>query len=627
MLSLCLACNARTTESVKKLLGRYCRCNRTPANQGPLPHPSNAVGDDDNDSQSWGGEGHYEPDDGYGTSGGHDDPRLVADEPSMGWSTRVDGMDDMTWPGHGQAEPLRASGSDAGVHGGMAGSTDRGIMSESEVRRLFGNRSEYPQHMADFLLREHLKEGDGRRGLVYQTLIDPGRQSHFGDLDDDEMNHHLHILSLHHGITQSKRKDVCGMTDRIVSEGRKSKAAEVSAQSDAFVESIKRRLGDHCDPLLLESVLKEVKADVKAEMDEFHINQAKRRKISQPTDYNRIRSKYVESSSSMLHMMPMPEVNILHGCAHIPANQSANLLLALCPNVDIHRAGYDEDWTDERGNYKCQLFWEVHGRVKTMMRDDPQNVTRDARVVFVRPWSDGFEAHKIKAKNAYNNLQLFTLTLRTIGGKGKKRHTLPFGLCFKKESHAKIFMQLLEEVTALEVPTKRYFGQEKRFYTTIICMDMISADYPERCANAIISQLGLFTHRWGFSCIYNDGVTPSCRPCELARIERLLCGEATRAETGTDCSGCTDWWSDGRFGVHVNAKRYPIAPGHKTPEPAPAVEITFEMLVNSMDDLQTWYSNSVSESTPARKKGQLLTKAKAHLNRLGITASLVPLLV
>ena len=78
------------------------------------------------------------------------------------------------------------------------------------------------------------------------------------------------------------------MTHRIVSEGRKSKAAEVSAQSHVFVESIKRRLGDHCDPLLLESVLKEVKADVKAEMDEFHINQAKRWKISQPTDYNRI---------------------------------------------------------------------------------------------------------------------------------------------------------------------------------------------------------------------------------------------------------------------------------------------------------------------------------------------------
>ena len=92
----------------------------------------------------------------------------------MGWSERVDGMDDMTWPGHGQAEPMRASGSDAGVHGGAAGSTDRVIMIESEVRRLFSNRSEYPQHMADFLLREHLKEGDGRRGLVYQTPLTQG---------------------------------------------------------------------------------------------------------------------------------------------------------------------------------------------------------------------------------------------------------------------------------------------------------------------------------------------------------------------------------------------------------------------------------------------------------------------
>ncbi len=218
----------------------------------------------------------------------------------------------------------------------------------------------------------------------------------------------------------------------------------------------------------------------------------------------------------------MPEVDTLHGCAHIPANQSVNHILAFNKDVYHHRVRVDEDWMDAQGNYQRQILRKVHGRVKTAMMDDPQTVTSNTQVVFVWPWSDGFEAHKIKAKNAFNNLQLFTLTLRAIRGKGTKRHTLPFGLCFKKKSHTKIFMQLLKEVQELETPTKRYFGQEKRFYTTMIYMDMLSADYPERCANAFIAQLGLFTHWWIFSYQYSDDITPSCKECQFVRVERLL---------------------------------------------------------------------------------------------------------
>ena len=57
------------------------------------------------------------------------------------------------------------------------------------------------------------------------------------------------------------------------------------------------------------------------------------------------------------------------------------------------------------------VFQDQHERVETMMINDPNNVTRHTRVVFVRVWSDGFEAHQIMAKSEFNNLQLFTLTL------------------------------------------------------------------------------------------------------------------------------------------------------------------------------------------------------------------------
>jgi hypothetical protein len=302
-----------------------------------------------------------------------------------------------------------------------------------------------------------------------------------------------------------------------------------------------------------------------------------------------------------------------------------NHLLAFNKDVHYHRVGFDEDWRDGQGNYQCQFFQEVHGRVKAMMEADPQNVTRETRVVFVRPWSDGFEAKKVKVHHTYNNLQVFTLTLRAIRGKGTKRHTMPFGLCFKKESHAEIFMQLLKEVHALETPTKRFFGEENRFYITIVLIDMISADYPERCANAIIAQLGNFTHRWGFSCKYDDNYTPSCPECESARIQRLHGGNNNNSGDA-DKKCCSDWWSEGHFGVHVKADRYPIKPGAATPDKDPSVPITFEMLVNGMNDLQKWYNESVRDDMAPKEKNKLIGSAKDYLNRLGISSYLVPLL-
>ena len=360
--------------------------------------------------------------------------------------------------------------------------------------------------------------------MVYKAIIDNRRQSHFEDLEDEEVDYHLHVAALHNGMSVAKSKDVCIMTQRMDSRRDQESKTELSAQREAFIESIKRRYPG--DTSLVKAMLKEVDTG----MADFHSEQRKKMKRpDQAPDWNRIRAAYNGGPNSIMEKLPIPEVDILHECAHVPANQSVNHLLAFNKDVLYNRVGFEEDWLDGQSNYKCQHFQEVHGRVKAMMEADPQNVTKETRVVFVRPWSDGFEAKKIKVHHAYNNLQVFTLTLRAIRGKGTKRHTMPFGLCFKKKSHAEIFMQLLKEVHALETPRKRFFGEENRFYTTIVLIDMISADYPERCANVVIAQLGDFTHRWGFSCKYDDNYTPSCAECELARIERLLGGNTNNS--------------------------------------------------------------------------------------------------
>jgi hypothetical protein len=112
------------------------------------------------------------------------------------------------------------------------------------------------------------------------------------------------------------------------------------------------------------------------------------------------------------------------------------------------------------------------------------DVSIDTRILLVRVWSDGFEAHQIKGKNEYNSLQMFTLTVIAPNYKNTSRHTAPFTLCFQRQNQNDILIQLLKELKDLQSPTLRYWGgKENQVYPTMVFLEMISNDYVERCSN------------------------------------------------------------------------------------------------------------------------------------------------
>jgi hypothetical protein len=54
-------------------------------------------------------------------------------------------------------------------------------------------------------------------GFYYNALIDPKRENDFVHLQSDEMFRHLHIASIHYGLTHSKSIDISTMLSQIVS--------------------------------------------------------------------------------------------------------------------------------------------------------------------------------------------------------------------------------------------------------------------------------------------------------------------------------------------------------------------------------------------------------------------------
>jgi hypothetical protein len=166
--------------------------------------------------------------------------------------------------------------------------------------------------------------------------------------------------------------------------------------------------------------------------------------------YSSVQAVYTDGQNSIVNNLPIPTVSIAHKAAYIPANEIINHLLAIGIDIMFFCAGHKEDWLDKSG-HETKFLQDLYQNV-SMMTD----ISKDTQIILVRVWSDGFEAHQIKAKNEYNSLQIFTLTVLVPHYQNTNRHTVPFALCLKKKSHDEILIQLLRELRELQSLKMRY---------------------------------------------------------------------------------------------------------------------------------------------------------------------------
>ena len=458
-----------------------------------------------------------------------------------------------------------------------------------------------------------------------QSLIKKKEDTGFSVLSEEDMHHHLHVAKVHQGMTGSKSTDVCEMTGHAVDKSEEQGVAATEAMKASYEESMRSVLSKHCNSSdQLESLMKDVQTTVKKKMNEHYTGAAILQKINHPTSRSTIRRSYVEGPNSILKNLPMPEVDTLHGYPRIPVKQTVNHLIALGIDAMVYRAGFEEDWVGVDGKHECQYIKTLHEKVKARLVGDSP-LSNDTCVHILRVWSDGFQPKKVKTKNDFESMQLFTLTLRASRGNQTDMHTLPYALCFKKQNHHRIFLQLLSEVQELQSPRLRHYVKDKQLYQSGCYLDLIINDYPERCANTSLSQLGLWCHRWGHSCIYDSATTPSCSNCELRRIDNVLTGsDNVRIE---DCGKCQDWWCTKRENTHTGVNKYPVEPGESpwNKKPSLSVELSFEMMENSIESLQRWYRQTAEDIQVTKEEKKNLRKdATDYLSMIGISPQYVP---
>ena len=119
-----------------------------------------------------------------------------------------------------------------------------------------------------------------------------------------------------------------------------------------------------------------------------------------------VRTAYIDGQNSIVNNLPIPTVSICNKAAYIPAKEIINHILAMGIDEMCFCACHEKDWVDQSGYYETNFLSDLHQNISAM-----KDVSIETRVILVRVWSDGFEAHQIKGKNEYSASRITTRRL------------------------------------------------------------------------------------------------------------------------------------------------------------------------------------------------------------------------
>ena len=484
-------------------------------------------------------------------------------------------------------------------------------------RSFFNKENNWPENSSRFFIDDH-DNSVGVKGLVYRAVYNKSMTC-FNDMSDLEMHFHLLNTRIFKGQSCTESKNLCALINHLrttfMAASKKDRGLMKIwdlAQHNALIQTFDKLGLDDDKKQRGHQIFNQHFDWFKTQFTSCHDGEAED-KIVRYYDFVDVDRVYRSGWKSIAKTIPMPEVSIVHTnkgtreeteYAHIEAEQILNHLLALGFDCYFIRAGYEEDWSLERfmrhadfadlnkqtrrtrRNRLARFFFQTKEKVEAMLQSNPL-IPKDTRIVILRMWSDSFEAHKIKTNTEMNSLQVYTLKLY-----GPKNETLPLAFTFKKFNTSAILVELLTELQALREVKMRYWKSEKSAIPTVAFLELISNDYPERCFNCSIGEGGLYSKRFGYSCLYDPQKTCSCASCDYDRVQMLV--KRKDMDLKTSCGECEDWYSDpvDRRSVH------PVQPGEDLSN-VKICKLSFELLKNSLKALEKWYKESINEGKKA----------------------------
>ena len=253
---------------------------------------------------------------------------------------------------------------------------------------------------ANYLEREHHKEGDGNRGLVVRARVNNEIGAAYElHCTDECVARELHNAKMYLKADKNMRHDIAASNHNIVKEFEEEK----EELKEKFEQSM-RKAGEELLAKMTSTLLKDeeqgqekksimaktVQDVVDANIESMTIwrSSSKDRKIDPITDPNTIRTQITEGPNSIIKNLPLPHVKELGSFSYIPIKDVIELTFAL--GLPVRQYKGDEDWLHNE-KYEGKYYEDLHKKV--------QNDSRNSRRCILRCWSDGFQAFAVKENN------------------------------------------------------------------------------------------------------------------------------------------------------------------------------------------------------------------------------------
>jgi hypothetical protein len=274
----CLSCGSHSSQTLGRLKDRGCKCdvvNNTKAKRSQLnPKEDGVVSNNDVGFEV---DNTYEP----------------ASEDIDQTEVKVTTSDEMN----------QTEGSEVGInHHGYEYQGCEVVIELNATSPLYPsplnillNQKEWPSGSSRFFIRDKKNQGDGLKGLVFNYLINTKSHSEFSSLTGPEMFFHLHVASIHYGLTTSKSIDLTSVMLQNRDEHIQLMQSERQVLSNAYQNSIVEVL-THCGVVTnhneISILLQEIQEHVQTQLQSNHCSRYSNN-LSAPVKHKRVRSIYI----------------------------------------------------------------------------------------------------------------------------------------------------------------------------------------------------------------------------------------------------------------------------------------------------------------------------------------------
>ena len=186
-----------------------------------------------------------------------------------------------------------------------------------------------------------------------------------------------------------------------------------------------------------------------------------------------------------------------------------------------------------------------------------------------------------------------------------------------------LLIKILGKINALQTPSLRCWGPEEQPIKPMVFLEMMSNDFPERCSNTCTTLNESFTHRWRYSCKFDEVITPSCLQCEIKHVEESLVPSSIENSINpvkNALTGGQEVWL-----IHIFSLCHPMT--SKMDALLTPIELSFDMIKNSIECLHQFVSKEMKKNPSLYEKHLVAKYSHKYLQLTGFSTSLVKGLV